>query len=510
MIFSSDPFIFLFLPIAVLGYYGLALLGRAWAAAWLVVMSFIFYGYWNPSYVLLLVGSIAWNYSVGALIFAQDDTRERRKFLLLWLGIAGNLALLGYYKYLFPLIGFLAAHHLAPVSWETHVFLPLGISFFTFTQIGFLVDSYDGKARERDLVSYMLFVTFFPHLIAGPILHNREMMPQFSNRETYKLKSENIAVGLFIFVVGLSKKVLLADPLGFVADRGWSHPADLTPGAAVLTVLSYAMQLYFDFSGYSDMAIGIARMFGVVFPANFNSPYRASSIVEFWSRWHMTLTRYLTLYLYNPIAMRVSRRRVARGLAVSKKATRNLPAFAGLIVWPTFFTMTLAGIWHGAGLQFLIFGLLHAFYLSVNHAWRIFRPTSSGQSGSLAIGASVALTFGCVLLGQIFFRAGSTSDAFAMLASLAGQGGGAPAASVGGVASTSARIIGCALICLLMPNSQQLTRDWRPILEQVTEPPFFARLKWRPGLVWAVVTGCVMLTALLRMSDTSRFLYFQF
>jgi D-alanyl-lipoteichoic acid acyltransferase DltB (MBOAT superfamily) len=510
MIFSSDPFIFLFLPIAVLGYYGLALIGRIWAAVWLVLMSFVFYGYWNPSYVLLLVGSIAWNYSVGALIFAQDEEQERRKFWLLWLGIAGNLGLLCYYKYLFPLIGFLAAHHLAPVSWEEHVFLPLGISFFTFTQIGYLVDSYDGKARERDLLSYLLFVTFFPHLIAGPILHNREMMPQFANKETYRLKSENIAVGLFIFATGLSKKVLMADPLGFVADKGWSHPADLSAGAAAMTVLSYAMQLYFDFSGYSDMAIGIARMFGVVFPANFNSPYRATSIIEFWSRWHMTLTRYLTLYLYNPVAMRVSRARVARGLPVSKKATRNLPAFASLIVWPTFFTMTLAGIWHGAGLQFLIFGLLHAFYLSANHAWRMFGPKSQEDTGLLANAGCLVLTFGCVLLGQIFFRAGSTPDAFDMLSALAGFGGDVPAYALSSVTNTTARIVFGAAICLIMPNTQQLTRDWRPILEQVTEPPVLARLKWRPTILWAVITGIVTLAALLHMSDTSRFLYFQF
>jgi len=510
MIFSSNAFIFVFLPIALIGYYALARVGRAWAAAWLVVMSLIFYGYWNPSYLLLLIGSIAWNFGMGAAIFAQGEDRERRKFALLWLGIAGNLGLLFYYKYLFPLIGFLAAHHIAPASWEAHVFLPLGISFFTFTQIGYLVDSYDGKARERGLLSYMLFVTFFPHLIAGPILHNREMMPQFGNPETFRLKAENISVGLFIFVVGLTKKVLLADPLGYVADRGYVDPASLTPGAAALTVLGYAMQLYFDFSGYADMAIGIARMFGVVFPANFNSPYRASSIIEFWSRWHMTLTRYLTLYLYNPVAMAVSRRRVARGLPVTRKATRNLSAFAGLIMWPTFFTMGLAGIWHGAGLQFAIFGLLHAAFLSVNHAWRVFRPSAAGEPGRVSTAASVMLVFSCVVLGQIFFRAASAPDAFAMLAALAGQGGAVSTSALGSLPIILLRILVCAAICLMLPNTQQLTRDWRPILEQIPEPPLFARFKWRPSLVWGIATGGMMLVALLRMSDTSRFLYFQF
>ena len=208
MIFSSNAFIFAFLPIALMGYYGLGLLGRSWAAAWLVLMSLVFYGYWNPSYLLLLIGSILWNYSMGAVIFATPEEQPRRKFWFLWLGVGGNLALLTYYKYLFPAIGFLAAHHLAPSWWETHVILPLGISFFTFTQIGYLVDSYDGAAKERGPLAYVLFVTFFPHLIAGPILHNREMMPQFGDRETFRLKGENISVGLSIFAIGMAKKVL--------------------------------------------------------------------------------------------------------------------------------------------------------------------------------------------------------------------------------------------------------------------------------------------------------------
>ena len=509
MIFSSNAFLFAFLPITLVGYYLLALAGRKYAAAWLVIASFVFYGYWNPSYLVLLAGSIAWNYTVGAAIFARQRDDDRLKLWLLWIGIGGNLLLLCYYKYLFPSIGFLAAHHMLPESLERTVVLPIGISFFTFTQIGYLVDSYDGKARERGPLSYLLFVTFFPHLIAGPILHNREMMPQFGNAETFRFKPENIAVGLVIFTIGIAKKVLLADPLGFVADNGYAAPGMLGSGAAAMTVLAYAMQLYFDFSGYSDMAIGIARMFGVVFPANFSSPYRAGSIIEFWSRWHMTLTRYLTLYLYNPIAMRVSRRRAARGLPVTKKATRNLPAFASLIVWPTFFTMGLAGVWHGAGLQFVVFGLLHASYLSVNHAWRVFR-TSKAELGPIARAGCIALTFACVLLAQVFFRANSVDDAMAVLAALAGQGGTLSAWGIGNVPVVTARVLLCAGICLFLPNTQQIMRDWRPILETVSEPPLYKGLKWRPTVAWSLVIGVVLLASLLRMSDTSKFLYFQF
>jgi alginate O-acetyltransferase complex protein AlgI len=509
MIFSSNAFIFVFLPIALCGYYGLGLLGRSWAAAWLVIMSLIFYGYWNPSYLLLLVGSITWNYLMGAVIFATPDARPRRKSWLLWLGVGGNLALLAYYKYLFPAIGFLAAHHIVPSWWEAHVILPLGISFFTFTQIGYLIDSYDGAAKERGPLSYVLFVTFFPHLIAGPILHNREMMPQFGDRETFRLKSENIAIGLSILAIGMAKKVLLADPLSFVADDGFAHAGQLGAPAAWYTILAYSMQLYFDFSGYSDMAIGIARLFGVVFPSNFNSPYRASSIIEFWSRWHMTLTRYLTLYLYNPVAVRVSRRRMARGLGVSKRATRNLPAFAGLIAWPTFFTMGLAGIWHGAGFQYLIFGLLHAAYLSINHAWRVFGPRDS-KPGRLGIGFRILLTYAAVVLGQVFFRAASAPDAVGMIASAFNLVDGLPAIDIGGYPVIAGRIAFCMMLCLIAPNTQQIMRHCRPVLDLVTEPPLFKRLVWTPGLRWGVALGMLMLMALLRMSDTSKFLYFQF
>jgi alginate O-acetyltransferase complex protein AlgI len=509
MIFSSNAFIFAFLPIALAGFYGLALAGRRLAAAWLVAMSLVFYGYWNPSYLLLLLGSIAWNYGMGALIFSYGEDRRPQAFRMLWIGVAGNLLLLCYYKYLFPVIGFLGAHHLAPLWWEMHVVLPIGISFFTFTQIGYLVDSYDGKARERGPLSYLLFVTFFPHLIAGPILHNREMMPQFGNPETYRLKAENLGVGLFLFTIGIAKKVLLADPLGFVADRGFGQASALGSGAALLSVLSYSMQLYFDFSGYSDMAVGIARMFGITFPANFNSPYRTTSIIDYWQRFHMTLTRYLTLYLYNPVAMQVSRRRVARGLKVSKKAMRNLPAFASMVVWPTFFTMGLAGLWHGAGLNFILFGLLHASYLAANHAWRIFGPSHEAPSRAATAGAW-ALTYVCVVFAQTFFRADTTSDALAMLAALGGHGGAVTAAAIGNPLTIGTRILFCLAICLLLPNSQQLARDWRPVLDPVTEPALFARIKWRPSLPWAIVTGLLLLTALLRMSDTSKFLYFQF
>jgi alginate O-acetyltransferase complex protein AlgI len=502
MIFSSNPFFFAFLPVALIGYYTLGKIGRTAAATWLVAASLFFYAYWNPSYLLLLIGSIGWNFIMGGWVYSLREERTQVRFVVLCVAIAVNLASLFYYKYLFPTIGFLASHHIAPPEWERDVVLPLGISFFTFTQIGYLLDSYDGRAKERSLISYMLFVTFFPHLIAGPILHNREMMPQFANSETFRFRTENIAIGISIFSIGIGKKVLLADPLGFTADAGFENPLLLGVGGAWLVALSYSLQLYFDFSGYSDMAIGLARMFGIIFPVNFNSPYKAASIIDFWARWHMTLTRFLTLYLFNPVALRVSRRRAKRGESSSRKDTRNLTAFLTLVVWPTTFTMALAGIWHGAGLQFIVFGLLHASYLSVNHAWRIFGPQHLPPS-RLRSGVFVLLTYGSVLIAQIVFRADSIDDGIIVLRSMAGYAQGF--AGSGGLT----RIIVGFAICLLLPNTQQIMREYRPVLEQVPASQM-RMLRWQPNVICGIVIGAILVVSLLRMSDVSKFLYFQF
>jgi alginate O-acetyltransferase complex protein AlgI len=505
MIFSSNPFIFAFLPFALVGFYLLEKLGRAPTAVWLVAMSLLFYAYWNPNYLPLLLGSIAWNFVLASWLFSLDDSSPRLRLVVLWTAIGGNLALLAYYKYLSAVVGFLLVHQVVPSNWESQIILPLGISFFTFTQIGYLMDSFDGKAKDRGFLSYVLFVTFFPHLIAGPILHNREIMPQLGDRKTFRFRIDNLAIGVAIFVFGISKKVILADPLGFIADLGFSSPSALGVSGAWVTALSYSLQLYFDFSGYSDMAIGLARMFGIIFPANFNSPYKATSIIDFWARWHITLTRYLTLYLFNPIAMNVSRRRVARGLPVSRKGTKNFPAFASMIIWPTLFTMGLAGIWHGAGFQFVAFGLLHASYLSINHAWRIFGPQYRLPS-RWRIAGYLLITYSAVLMAQIFFRADSLSDAMTILGAMTGltEAHGNP-----GHTFTIVRILAGFVICLALPNTQQIMRNYRPTLEPIAAPDL-PLPQWYPSAGWGLITGTLMLVSLLRMSDVSKFLYFQF
>ena len=324
MLFNSYTFIVLFLPAALAGFFACAHLREGLAASWLIGVSLIFYAWWNVAFVPLLLGSIAVNYGMSELI-ARSRERPRRQTALLSLAVALNLGALFYFKYLYELVQFFFGHGFTTVHVDP-IILPLGISFFTFTQIGYLIDVKQGAASNRGPINYVLFVTFFPHLIAGPILHHREMMPQFAENTTYRFSLQNFAVGLTVFIIGLFKKTILADPLSQVVAQGFSDPAALGVIDSWRTLATYSLQLYFDFSGYSDMAIGLARMFNIRFPLNFNSPFKSETVIEFWQRWHMTLTRYLNLYLYNPLALWVTRRRAQRGLGTTKSAQEPSPA----------------------------------------------------------------------------------------------------------------------------------------------------------------------------------------
>jgi len=355
----------------------------------------------------LLLGSIVFNYGAGYLIghkVARQSASQSK--MLLTTAIAVNLTLLGYFKY----ANFFAANlnHLAGTSLPIgEVILPLGISFFTFTQIAFLVDTYQGKVKEYNFVHYAMFVTYFPHLIAGPVLHHKEMMPQFAKRNVCHINWDNVALGLTIFILGLVKKVLIADSLAefstpiFSAVAAGGQPMFYE---AWLGALAYTLQLYFDFSAYSDMAIGLSLMFNVRLPMNFNSPYKATSIIEFWRRWHMTLSRFLRDYLYIPL-----------GGSRKGKAQRYL----NLMI-----TMLLGGLWHGAGWTFVIWGGLHGFYLMVNHAWRGFKQLMGwGDGGGLTKLWAGALTFLAVVVGWVFFRADSFSSAITILHGMVGMNG---------------------------------------------------------------------------------------
>lgn len=412
MLFNSIEFLFVFLPVALLGFFALASCGQRVALAWLLLMSMAFYAWWNPLWLPLLLASIVGNLLFARWIATMPDApagaRSKRAWCL-GAAIAANLAVLVHYKYtdfiLTSVSGTLGVHETGSTSE-----LPLGISFFTFTQIAFLVDVYGRRARDFDPLRYGLFVTYFPHLIAGPILHHKEMMPQFARADVFHLDGGRLADGAAIFILGLFKKVVLADAFGRFADIGFGAPAGvaLTFFEAWGAALSYTFQLYFDFSGYSDMAIGLALMIGITLPLNFASPYKAHNIADFWRRWHMTLSRFLRDYLYIPLGG--NRRGAGRRLV-------NLMS-----------TMLLGGLWHGAGWTYVAWGGLHGLYLVVHQAWRSWRPslgrwTVPRPARPLLSALAWALTFMSVVVAWVFFRASDISHALSVLRGMAGLHG---------------------------------------------------------------------------------------
>ena len=443
--------------------------------------------------------------------------------------ITVNLIALGYFKYANFFID--SANQLFDSRIPTlDIILPLGISFFTFTQIAFLVDVYRGIAREYSFIHYLLFVTWFPHLIAGPVLHHKQMMPQFGHASTYRINLEHVAVGLTIFVIGLAKKVLLADNLADYATpifKAASEGHTLMFFESWVGALSYTLQLYFDFSGYSDMAIGLSLMFNVRLPLNFDSPYKATNIIDFWRRWHMTLSTFLRDYLYIPLG-----------------GNRNgsVRRYLNLMI-----TMLLGGLWHGAGWTFVIWGGLHGLYLMINHAWRELRARldwirSGGQLGKLGAGA---LTFLAVIVAWVFFRADSFASALSILAGMAGLNGLSLPTSLeshlsplftnhglitplfGGMfpntyLSTGQTIgsiaIGLALVWLF-PNTRQFMRDYKPTWNDMAGKPtpapiskgLIARLAvWQPSVTLALAMGFLFYSCVMSLTKISEFLYFQF
>ena len=543
MVFASYNFIFIFLPIALVGYYLAARLGASYAIGWLVLASLAFYAAWNPVFVILLVCSIAFNFAIGrALLAPERKEHKKSRHRLLFVGVAGNLLPLIFFKYLGPALSYAHSISLVSPEFDFKVILPLGISFFTFTQIGYLVECDHGRGRDLDIIRYAAFVTFFPHLIAGPLYHVREIGPQLLNPDSCRLRFSNLSIGTSFFIIGLAKKVLLADPLAEVVKIGFAHPGDFQMFATWLYALAYSLQLYFDFSGYSDMAIGLAYMFGIRFPINFNSPYKSRNIIDFWQRWHITLTRYLTLLLYNPVAMHFNRLRRLAGHGVSQRDNQTLGAFGFLVVVPLFITMTLAGIWHGAGFQFLIFGLMHGVYLTINHAWRMFGPKAAGKiRGRLAEAGvvvwKVVLTYLAVLAAQVMFRASSLGAALKMLGGMIGLHG-VDAFPVPNTVMTVLRHLGpihafltqthhilrvpgedsipapasLALLFFIvwaLPNSQTIMAKFSPALTAVSldAPRWFL---WQPTVRWALGLGLLLALSLMSLQQTKVFLYFQF
>jgi alginate O-acetyltransferase complex protein AlgI len=518
MLFNSFPFLFVFLPITLLGYQIAGRLHRRGVVIWLGIASLAFYAYWHPPFLFVLGLSILINYAIACLVARRIPNRVNTR---VWLALAiiANLGALCYFKYLFPILIFVNALTRGTHDWG-RVLLPLGISFFTFTQIAYLVDLQQGAAELQDFSSYLLFVTFFPHLIAGPILHHKSIMPQFTEDRDYRLNTSDLAVGFTWFILGLAKKVILADNFASFVDPVFTAPDHASRLTGWIAILSYALQLYFDFSGYSDMALGLARMFSVQFPLNFASPYKASNIIDFWNRWHMTLTQYITSYVFTPIQKLVRGRRQQRGLPVTRKILSTPSGFFQMIAIPTLLTMGIAGVWHGAGLQFILYGALHGTYITSAHAWRIVRtnrprliPPWIGQP--LRHIFSVGLTFLAVIVSQVFFRSTSTSSAFLLLGKVFGVSRITnPTASLSGLPLLEALVflaIGFAIVWG-MPNTQQILSGFRPSLALADSDaiPSIITFRWQPTLVWAMVLSLALLISVSHFQDPSTFLYFQF
>lgn len=397
MLFSSHEFIFVFLPLALVAFHAARVRfgGRA-ALGVVAAASLVFYGWWNPPYLWLLGGSMAVNFGFGRWLAKRPCSRT------LALAVAMNLAVLGYFKYrnfflenVFALTG--ESWHLEPI------FIPLAISFFTFQQIALLIDVRDGKASVRDPVDFAAFVALFPQLIAGPIVLFREIGGQFEALKAGTGRGlAELGPGVIIFTFGLCKKVVLADSIGPYADTAFGAVERLTFFEAWVAALAYSLQLYFDFSGYSDMAVGLGLMLGLALPINFSTPFRATSMIEFWKRWHITMTRFFMLYLYAPVALALARWSMNRGWDRTR-------VFGASVAVPIAVTFLLSGLWHGAAWTYVAFGAVNAAGLIANHAWR------EAKFPRLPIGVGWLLTMLTVIVSFVYFRAGSLADAHTML-----------------------------------------------------------------------------------------------
>lgn len=497
MLFNSYTFILIFLPIVIGGFYVFSRTGdRRSMVVFLTLASLIFYGWWNPKYLLLILASILVNFFIaGRIRPGQSGSR-----LWLWVGIAFNFGLLGYFKYANFFVDVAASISGAP--WHIpNIVLPLAISFFTFQQITYLVDTFRGDGTDQSFVEYCLFVTFFPQLIAGPIVHHKEMMPQFKDPLGFRFTSSNLALGLSVFFAGLFKKVVIADSMAVYATPVF-HAAETGAPIGLIdgwgAALSYTFQLYFDFSGYTDMATGLALMFGIRLPVNFLSPYKAASIIDFWRRWHMTLSRFLRDYLYIPLG--------GNRLGPSRRMINLM------------ITMVLGGLWHGAGWTFVLWGGLHGIYLMINTLWRRVAHHAGITlfDGLAGPGLGRLVTFLAVVVAWVLFRAETLDGATNVLAGMAGSHGLQMPSAVAELKWNEAyrRIALLLAIVWLAPNTVEIfaTDAAGPSAPHTPPAPSFARfsLRWRPNRRWACVLAVLAVAAMANMTEVSEFLYFRF
>jgi alginate O-acetyltransferase complex protein AlgI len=529
MLFNSFGFIFLFLPVTLLGFYLIGKRGsHRLAISWLIGASLFFYGWWNPIYLWLIIGSALFNYTTGVSLVG----RPRKPVLVV--GVITNLGLLSYFKYANFFIENINIIFGADII-VGEILLPLAISFFTFQQITYLIDSYNGETKGNDFLQYFLFVTFFPQLIAGPIVYHKEIVPQFAKDVFIKLKAENLAIGLTIFLVGLFKKVVLADgiaqnatPVFDAAEQGMA----LTFFEAWGGTLAYTFQLYFDFSGYSEMAIGLSRMFGVLIPANFFSPYKAHNIIDFWRRWHMSLSRVIRDYLFFPQSLILARHVVGRSY-------NPIILFFITMMVPTMVTFFWVGLWHGPDWNYIIFGLMHGGYLVINQAWLNFRSfLGANIRKTTLIGRSIArlITFTAVAISLVSYGASSLEGAVKVYEGMLGMNGfslpgifaskietlrvifpGTYIVAEGfnrfGSAYGVVSLFFLLMVVWFMPNTLEWMQPHKPALGLEhfdTKNSKVEWFMWKPSGVWAILAGYVAVFALLQMGNPTEFLYFAF
>jgi alginate O-acetyltransferase complex protein AlgI len=520
LLFNSYPFLFVFLPLALILTYAA---GRrptpTLAKLTLALLSLAFYTYWRPIYLWLLLFSIVFNYLVGAKI-QRDVSASRRASGRVWLliGLVVDLGMLGWFKYANFFVDNVDA--IAGTQWHLErIILPLAISFYTFQKVAYLVDSARGEARPMSFLDFTLFAAFFPQLISGPIVHYKEVVPQLQGPLFGKLIWRNILIGLVIFSIGLFKKTVIADTMG-----GYSDPlyalAESKQGLGFisgwLAAITYTFQLYFDFSGYSDMAIGLARMFGVKLPLNFHSPLRAENFADYWRRWHMTLQKLLYAYVFQPFSLFLMR-------GAWRYDLRGWSAFTVSVIVPTFLTFLISGVWHGAGWTFIIWGLMHAAYLSIfeiSREWRSRLQRKRRKGGKTIPEPDVVhrtvwrlLMLLGVVYANVMFRAKTVGGATTIWAGMSGLQGGSDDAG-GLTVGLAASVIACVLIVALLPNTQQIMSrlnpayNWREWSKVALAPIPWT---WRPTPLGLAFAGAALFLGVAFIErGEAVFLYFNF
>ncbi len=517
MLFNSLGFLFVFLPVALLVYYLLIRFGqRRFIYAFFVLATLAFCAAWDPPHVLLLLGSVGFNYLCAGFMQKQKDAGQDPSTAM-WVGVGANLLFLGYFKYSSFFLGSLSDLFGAGYSIEK-ILLPIAISFYTIQQIAFLVDVARGEARISGILRYATFVLFFPKLLAGPIVHYQEMMPQLFSGRAGRFMAANLTIGLAIFTLGLFKKTVIADSAALFATPVFEAvAAGQTIGllSAWKAAITYTIQLYFDFSGYSDMAVGLARMFGIILPLNFHSPLKAASIIEYWRRWHITLQRFIVSYLYQPLVLPMTRFAASRGLG-------KWPSFFVATVTPTIIAFVVIGLWHGAAWTFVTFGLMHGIYVGVNEYWRSHRRKARKKSppGRADIAFYHVLTLLAVMFANVMFRSPSVGDAVTIWGAMLrlDQLGSLPAVLPATIADLVTEPFALAVIAgiiiAFMPNTQQFIGRYRPVLEWAfwrTVAPPVVGLTWRPTIGWAIGLGIILFLGFAFITrGTADFIYLNF